>query len=113
MTLIRLLPFMVGTFVDDDDDDHWECFTLLCTISNLVCAFEATLEDSIYLAWIIETYLESFRLIYPTVMMIPKMHYLVHLPDQIVKSVQKHYLIFITFFYLQFWAITSTVVHEI
>ena len=65
MTLIQLLPFMVGTFVDDDDD-HWECFTLLCTISNLVCAFEATLEDSIYLAWIIETYLESFRLIYPS-----------------------------------------------
>ena len=87
---------MLGNFVDDDDD-HWECFLLLCTISNLVCAFEA---DSIYLAWIIETYLESFRSIYPTVMIIPKMHYLVHLPDQIVKLVQKCHLIFITLFNL-------------
>ena len=66
MTLIRLLPFMIGKFIDFDDD-HWECFLMLCTIFNLVCAFEATLEDSIYLAWIIKTYLESFRLTYPAV----------------------------------------------
>ena len=25
MTLIRLLPFMIGKFIDFDDD-HWECF---------------------------------------------------------------------------------------
>ena len=45
MTLMRLLPFMIGKFIDFDDD-HWECFLMLCTICNLVCAFEATLEDS-------------------------------------------------------------------
>ena len=72
-----------------------ECFLLLCTISNLVCAFEATLDDSIYLAWIIKTYLESFRSIYPTVMIIPKMHYLVHLNCQVglKMSLNFHYLV--------------------
>ena len=75
---------MIEKFIDFDDD-HWECFLMLCTICNLVCAFEATLEDSMYLAWIIKTYLESFRLTYPAVVLIPKMHYLIHLPEQITR----------------------------
>ena len=61
MTLMGLLPFMIGKFIDFDDN-HWGCFLTLCTICNLVCAFEATLEDSIYFGLIIKTYWESFRL---------------------------------------------------
>ena len=61
MTLMGLLPFIIGKFVDFDDN-HWGCFLTLCTICNLVCAFEATLEDSINCGLIIKTYWESFRL---------------------------------------------------
>ena len=86
MTLIRLLPFMIGHFIEKEDQ-HWECFLLLSTIASSVCAFSVTMDDAIYLAWIIEAYLELFHSLYPAVMMTPKMHYLIHLPDQIVMYV--------------------------
>ena len=46
-----------------------------------------TTDDAIYLAWIIEAYLELYHSLYPSVMMTPKMHYLIHLPDKIVMYV--------------------------
>ena len=77
---------MIGHFIEKEDQ-HWECFLLLSTIASSACAFSVTTDDSIYLAWIIETYLELFRSLYPSVIMTPKMHYLIHLPDQIVMYV--------------------------
>ena len=85
MTLICLLPFMIGHFVEKEDG-HWECFLLLCSIASSVSAFAVTTDDALHLAWITETYLELFHSLYPSVTLIPKMHYLVHLPDEIVRS---------------------------
>ena len=41
MTLIRLLPLMVGNYVERNDK-HWECFLQLWDICSMVCAFEVT-----------------------------------------------------------------------
>jgi len=78
MTLIRLLPFMIGEFVEMDNS-HWNCLLQLWDICSIVCAFEVTDSDAIHLAWLIEAYLEEFF----DVPMTPKLHYLVHLPKQI------------------------------
>ena len=45
MTLIRLLPFMVGNYVERNDK-HWECFLQLWDICSMVCAFEVTTGDT-------------------------------------------------------------------
>lgn len=83
MTLTRLLPFIIGEYVASDDE-HWECFLLLWDISSMACAFEVSESDATHLAWLVETYLEGYKSLYET-SLIPKMHYLVHLPQQIIK----------------------------
>ena len=83
MTLVRLLPLLIGNFVNEDDD-HWECFCILCAISDMVCTFEVHPDDPVCLAWLVQVYLESFTRIYSDVSVTPKMHYLVHLPQQMV-----------------------------
>ena len=83
MTLIRLLPFMVGDLIEEEDE-HWDCFLLLWDICSLVCAYEVTQNDSLHLAWLVQTYLESFKDLYGGSSITPKMHHLVHLPEQIL-----------------------------
>ena len=85
MTLVRLLHFVIGELVDDDDD-HWSCFLLLWDICCLCTALEVTEADATQLAWLVETNLESFTSLY-SVSVIPKMHYLVHLPQQLLRYV--------------------------
>ena len=82
MTLIRLLPLMIGDKIDKEDE-HWECFLLLWDICSYTCRFEVTQEDSIHLAWIVQTYLEAFLDLYGEKSITPKLHHLVHLPEQI------------------------------
>ena len=80
MTLMRLLTYFIGNFVEEDDL-HWECYLLLWSISSVTSAFEVTNGDITYLAWIVEVYLETFKQLYD-VNIIPKQHYLIHLSQQ-------------------------------
>ena len=82
MTLVRLLPLMIGKFIEQDDD-HWECFLKLWDICSIACAFEVVKEEAVHLIWLTEMYLEAFKSLYST-SVTPKMHYLVHLPQQIL-----------------------------
>ena len=70
MTLVRLLPLLIGNFVNEDDD-HWECFCILWAISDMVCTFEVHPDDPACLAWLVQVYLESFTRIYPDVSVTP------------------------------------------
>ena len=70
MTLIRILPFMIGSYVERDDN-HWECLLILWDICCIVSAFEVTEDDAAHLAWLIEIYLESFTSL--------------HLPQQMIR----------------------------
>ena len=83
MTLIRILPFMIGSYVERNDD-HWECLLVLWDVCSIVSAFEVTEDDATHLAWLIEIYLESFTSLYEE-SLTPKFHYLVHLPQQIIR----------------------------
>ena len=83
MTLMRLLPFLIGDYVEYDD--HWRRYLILLAICDKCCAFEISPSDPTKLAWLIQTYLESFVSLYtPKYSVIPKMHYLVHLPKQMI-----------------------------
>ena len=82
MTLMRLLPFMIGGLIDDCDE-YWHCFLLLWDICSLTSAFSVTKSDARYLAWLVETYLKTFKEQYD-VAITPKLHYLVHLPQQML-----------------------------
>ena len=77
----RLLPLMVGDRVPEDDV-HWKCFIDLLRILTLSTAVEVTHDSVDVLETLIEDYLGVFNSIYPN-SITPKMHYLLHLPQQI------------------------------
>jgi len=83
ITLVKLLPLMVGGLIDDSDD-HWICFLTLWDICGMVLMFEMTESDSRNLSWFVEIYLESFHELYNCDSLPPKFHYLVHLSKQIL-----------------------------
>ena len=87
MSLIKLLPLMVGDLIDDSDD-HWICFLTLWDICGMVLMFEVTEADSRHLSWLVEIYLESFRQLYNYLSLPPKFHYLVHFGHQILMYVK-------------------------
>ena len=78
------LPLMVGDQIPNDDSD-WECYLLLLDILKICMARILSIDLIQYLEVLIEMYLRSFRKCYPEANIIPKQHYLVHLPSQALK----------------------------
>ena len=72
---------MIGGFIDEGD--HWNCFLLLWDVSTLACAYGVTKNDALQLAWIVEVYLESFKELYGSGTITPKMQHLVYLLKQL------------------------------
>lgn len=78
------LPLMIGEQVPDGDSE-WECYLLLLDILQ-ICASRVLSFDLVdHLKVLIEMYLVAFRECYPHINIIPKQHYMVHLPTQILK----------------------------
>ena len=73
-----------------EEDVHWDCFLVLWDICTMVCAHEVTKKNSAHLAWLVKTYLELFVELYGSENITPKMHHLVHLPEQINLLVTMH-----------------------
>jgi hypothetical protein len=85
MTLIRFLPLALGKYVPDDDE-HWACFLIFWDICNLALAFRIRDTDSGNMAWMVELYLDLFSTLYSEeASFIPKLHQLVHLPEQMLR----------------------------
>lgn len=74
---------MVGEYVPQDDD-HWKCFVNLLRILTVATAFEVSEDDIAMLAVLIEDYLQQFTTLYPG-QTTPKIHYLMHLAQQITR----------------------------
>ena len=79
----RLLPLTIGSYVPDGDA-HWECYMLLLSITVLATAVEVTVDSVSELTLLVQDYLHVFNSLYPN-KITPKMHYLLHLPDQMKK----------------------------
>ena len=75
---------MVGEQVPDDDNEL-ECYLLLLDILQICssCVLSFDLVD--HLRVLIQLYFVAFRTCYPHMSIIPKQHYLLHLPTQILK----------------------------
>lgn len=78
--LARLLPLMIGELVPDGDA-NWENFLLLVKIVDYVFSPVTTRSIAAYLVTLIEDYLESFKELYLECSIIPKQHYMIHIPQ--------------------------------
>lgn len=84
--LARLLPLMIGDSVPEGDP-NWDNFLLLLTIADYILSPIVSRSIATLLATLIEDYLDSFKELYPECPIIPKQHYLVHVPQWMLKYV--------------------------
>lgn len=80
----RLLPLMVMKHIDMTDK-VWQCLVLLLNITSIVMSPRITRSKVQYLKLQIAFYLAEFRSCFPQRNLIPKQHYLVHLPSHILE----------------------------
>lgn len=78
-TLGRLFPFMVGEYIPEDDE-YWLNYLLMLQITDYLLAPEITEDEVAELKVLIEEHHLAFTQLYPEASVIPKMHYLVHMP---------------------------------
>ena len=70
---------MVGECVPEDDD-HWENFVLLLEILDFLMAPEISDDEVAHLDSLILQHHTQFSELYPEASVLPKMHYIVHMP---------------------------------
>lgn len=83
------LPLMIGDKVPPNNE-KWECFLLLLDILQLTTTRVASSAQAGYLEALIFDHHHQFVRCYPGSSVIPKLHYMVHFPQQILR-----YIIFI------------------
>ncbi|XP_028418395.1 uncharacterized protein LOC114543724 [Dendronephthya gigantea] len=78
------LPLLVGEFIDEDDD-HWTAYCTLLEIVRIVFSPLVSKEQIPYLQVLIQNHHESFKALYPHASIIPKMHYMIHMPRTMLR----------------------------
>ncbi len=84
--LAKLFPLMIGHFIMENEE-HWENFLLLLTITDFVFAPIISQDVVPYLKDVIQEHHTNFCLLYPHAPIIPKLHYMIHLPEWILRYV--------------------------
>ena len=79
-----LLPMIVGDLVPEDDE-RWLLFLKLMDIVAILFSPKIVEDDAAYLSALIKDHHEEFRILYPYRNIIPKMHFMVHMPRLILK----------------------------
>ena len=83
-TFAVILPLIIGHKIPDEDI-HWDCFLLLLQIIQLCTAKVSSLSSALFLASLVDQHHQTFVDCYPGVNVLPKMHYMVHLCEQILR----------------------------
>ena len=78
--LRRFLPLLIGHLVPEGNS-FWDNFLMLLTIMDYVFAPVTTADKADYIAMLVEDFLTDFKDLYPERRLIPKMHYMIHLPS--------------------------------
>lgn len=78
----RLLPVMLGERVPEENE-NWECFLLLLTIIDYIFAPNISKDTLPYIQELIKDHHEMFKELYSSCNVIPKMHYMIHIPKWI------------------------------
>ena len=84
LTLVHTLPFLIGHRVPENDA-NWLNTLRLLQIVLFATASYCSHDTPAYLRILIAEYLHNFKKLYPRASFIPKMHFMLHLPSQMVK----------------------------
>ena len=81
--LARMFPLLVGDLVPQDCQ-NWLCFLKPLKICEICTSTQLTPDYAAYLEVLIEEHHTEFVKLYPSKLIIPKMHFMVHFPQQIL-----------------------------
>jgi len=84
LTLCHILPLLLGPHVPAGNP-YWTNWLRLLRIVILCTSTYSSVETADLLQVIIAEYLHEFQRLYPQASFTPKMHYLIHLPDQMIR----------------------------
>ncbi len=80
----RILSLLIGDYVPEDDE-HWDNFLRMMEIVDRVFCPRITEDDAAYLVALISDHHQEFCQRYPWKSVIPKMHFMVHMPRLMVQ----------------------------
>ena len=81
--LARILPFLIANDIPESDD-NWRCYLMLLKIIDICLATVVSPDLCAVLKVLIEEHHLLFTQLYPEWIVIPKMHYMLHYPEQIL-----------------------------
>ena len=82
--LMRIFPLLVGDLIPREDS-HWQCFLKLMCICDIATAPSISTDTVAYLELLIEEHHSEFCNLYGNDLIIPKMHFMVHYPRQMLQ----------------------------
>ena len=85
--LAKNLPLIIGGVVPDDDE-HWQLLMSLLEITRIIFSPVLSRNQAAYLQVLIQNHHEKFKILYPDCSIIPKMHYMIHMPRTILRYVR-------------------------
>ena len=83
-TLMRLLPLIIGGYVQEGNET-WEILLTYLTIVRMIISQAFTEGELVLLQCSIESWLKQFKRRFGSIRTTPKMHFLLHYPEQIRK----------------------------
>ena len=80
----RILPYMIGEHIPPTDE-HWQNYLQLLQIVDLLFAPSISEDEVGYLSVLITEHHQKFISLYSNSMLLPKHHYMIHMPRLILK----------------------------
>ena len=80
----RILPLIIGEHVPEDDE-HWMLFLQLMDIVDILFAPSISEDYAVYVDTLIHDHHHEFCHLYKDASIIPKMHFMVHMPRLMIK----------------------------
>ena len=110
--LARILPLMMGELVPEHNL-QWENYLLMLTITDYIFAPVTSADISAYIKTLIKDHHDSFRDLYPLTPVIPKMHYIIHLPEWMTRYAYYVHISLVISDVLQIWPTFSLLVYAL
>lgn len=92
--LARMLPLLIGDLIPESDP-HWLNYLLLLSIVDIIMAPKTTRATAAYLRDLIWEHHTAFKDLYPERPITPKLHYMVHIPEWMIKYVFFHVQVYV------------------
>lgn len=80
------LPLLIGHMIPFEDA-HWNLFAKMLEITSICFSPEVSVDQLAYLKISIEDHHHEFTRLYPNCSVIPKMHFMIHMPTMMIQYV--------------------------